>query len=367
MNLETVHDLADLLPPQGKHHYLQLRDAAADASAVTHGFALRLVEENQRRQSVSLRLTQIRAQRVDAEHPEMITQTRALADADAEIARINERVTAHNLIAAPRATLLRKVEDWLRSTAANHDFADIEPEPVKLQKGEQIPAGIDRHRRRLRELDADAHRINSAPYPSAHAKIVAANYINTLADAATPIVSSLVEHGGPLMIDGKQVEDAIVWPSKLAKFNVDTIATVSLAGVPAPVAGKGIATGEQVDVLGLMAFLFRDQMLARIGELVDAESDDKAALSPTQRAEQLATIAADRQAVELDEARLLWAGFGTTEPRPDMTPAAFLMVMPITKAERPVRDHADAVATARRARSASQPAGPGDISIPGLT
>ncbi|MBA4034938.1 MAG: hypothetical protein C0480_10105 [Bradyrhizobium sp.] len=346
-----IHDPADLLPPQGKQHYLQLRGAADDASAITHGLASRLIEENQRRQTVSLRLAQIRAQRVGDDHPEMVAMTRALADAVAEIERINARVAQHNLTAAPRSTLLRNIDAWLRTMAANHDFEDMEPEPVKLLRGEQIPTGLDRHRRRLRELDSDRARVEASPYPSSHAKMIAANYIDQLAEAATPVVSSLIEHGGPLVVDGAVVEPPIVFSeTKLVEMKVATSA------------GEGVSTGYQVDPVGLMAFLFRDQMLARINELVDLESDDKVALSREQRAEQLATIASDRQAVEIDEGRLLRAGFGTTEPRADMSPSAFLLVKAVPKAaRRSSRDHADAVADARRAREAaeSRPTMPG--------
>jgi len=354
MNLETVTDLADLLPPQGKRHYLLLRDASADSAAITHGLASRLIEENQRRQAVSMRLAQIRGKRVDDDHPEMIAQTRALADADAEIARINERVATHNMVAGPRAELLRNIDTWLRATAANHAFADIEPEPVKLLKGEQIPAGIDRHRRRLRELDADALRINSAPFPSSYAKSIAAAHINKLADAATPIVTNLIEHGGGLIVDGVMVEPPIVFATKMVKAEVDTAT------------GRGIAIGEHVDTVGLLAWLFKDQMLARIGEAIDAEAEDKIALSHEQRAEQLATIASDRQAVEFDETQLLWAGFGTTEARADMTPTAYLLVKPVTKAARPGRELTDDIVRQRRAHGVEGVAfTPADISIPG--
>ena len=324
MNLATTHDIAIVLPPEPQRKYRLLQDASRDSAAIGFGLAERLIEQNQRRQTASTRIAQIRGQRgVDADHPEMVAMNRTLADADAEIERINSRVATNNLTAGPRATLLRNIDAWLRATAGSNDFEEVEPEPVKLQKGEQISAGIERHRRRLRELDADAHRINSAPYPSSVAKAVAASYIDQLAEAAKPYVSHLVEHAGPLVIDGKMIEPPIAFPeTKLVQMKVSTVG------------GEGAATGYQTDPVGLMAFLFRDQMLARINELVDAEAEDKIALSREQRAEQLATIASDRQAVELDEARLLWAGFGTTEARADISPSAFLLVKAVPMSER---------------------------------
>ncbi len=364
MNLELIHDLALVLPPGAARHYRLLKDANADSAAVGYGFSTRLLEENERRRTAWTRLSQIRGQRgVDADHPEMVAMTRALADADGEIERINLRAAQHNLIAGPRAELLRNVESWIRATAVNHSIVDIEVvEPPKLLKGEATATAIERVRRRLRELDADAHRINSAPYPSAVAKQVAMNYIGQLAEAASQglAVSSCVEFAGPLVIDGKPVEPPIVFPMKGVEFEVTTSG-----------GNKGVATGLQPDLIGLIAFLFKDQMLARINELIDAESDDKAALTHEQRREQLATIAADREHAEQAEAYLLWASFREgviVEPRAAMSPAAFLMVGTVKADRRPGRDHADGIAAARAAlEGAAQRAGPGDIHIPGMT
>ncbi len=356
MDLSTIHDLAIVLPTEAARRYRILKDANADAAAITYGYSTRLIDEHERRLAASTRLAQIKGMRgVDADHPDYAAQTRILADADAEIERINARAQAHNLIAGPRATLLRNVESWIRATAPGHDLVDIElVEPPKLLKGETAATAVERVRRRLRELDADRNRIESAPFPSATAKEVAANYINELADAATPIVSSTVEHGGPLVIDGKPVEPPIVFASKLARFDVHTAA------------GPGVATGAAPDVIGLMAWLFKDQMLARIGEAIDVEADDKIALTHEQRREQLATIAADREHAEQDEAHLLWASYAAgaiVEPRGDMTPSAFLMVQAIRAGKRPTYDHADAIANARRAREAAE-SGPTSAGTP---
>lgn len=354
-HLATITDLSLLLPPVGQGRYRLLQDASRDSSAIGQGLAERLIEQNQRRQAASTRIAQIRGQRnVDAGHPEMILQTRALADADAEIERINSRVAVNNLTAAPRADLLRNINTWLRSTAAGHDFVDVElTDPPKLLKGETPATAIERVRRRLRELSADENRINSAPFPSSYAKQAAAAYLDRI--AAAPIVSNLIEHGGGLVIDGKPIEDPITFATKLVSARVDTAT------------GPGVAVGEQVDTVGLLAWLFRDQFLARIGEAIDGEAEDKIALSHEQRAEQLAVIRSDREHIEREEAHWLWASFSAgvvVEPRADMTPAAFLGVTAVRADRTAGRDHADAFAVARQA---GQPAGPGDISIPGLT
>lgn len=118
-----------------------------------------------------------------------------------------------------------------------------------------------------------------------------------------------------------------------------------------------------------MAWLFQDQMVKRIGEAIDAESDDAAALTHEQRREKLALIADDRGHDELEEAYWLWQSFAAgvvVEPRPDMSPTAFLMVTTAAKADRPAPfDHAEAIARGQRARSKGQPIKPDAVRLEG--
>jgi hypothetical protein len=52
----------------------------------------------------------------------------------------------------------------------NTTLEAVEVEPPKLNKGETVVDAIERHRRRVRELRADLHRIESATCPSSYAK-----------------------------------------------------------------------------------------------------------------------------------------------------------------------------------------------------
>jgi hypothetical protein len=77
------------------------------------------------------------------------------------------------------------VESWLRdgkpSGVRLEDFEG--PEPT-LNKGENgILDAIENRRRRVRELRADLHRIESAPFPSSHAKAQMRAQIGQLAQA----------------------------------------------------------------------------------------------------------------------------------------------------------------------------------------
>jgi hypothetical protein len=337
-------DPATVLSPESRRRFRLLSDAAADADAIGRGYAVRLVDLVEARQRAVMRLAQVRAQRVGDEHPEAVSQQAIIADADGQIERLNERVALHNTIAGPRRELLNRTTDWLRS-AAGHGFADVElVDPPKLLKGETTPeAAIPRLRRRLRELSADAARVEASPYPLAVAAKVAEETIRRRAVA--PVVSSLVEHAGPLTINGQRIEDAIVFPTKMAKADVTTMA------------GPGVAIGEQVDVVGLLCWLFPKEMTARIVGELRADSDaqtEAAALTHEQRREQLAVIQSDKDAVEAEEHHWLWAAFaaGTVvEPRADASPSAFLGVALARAEQRAHIDHADGVASARAAES----------------
>jgi hypothetical protein len=63
---------------------------------------------------------------------------------------------------------------------------------------------------------------------------------------------------------------------------------------------------EAVDVLGLIAWLMRDQFIASIEHEIDAASDDKAALSRDERERQEAAIMADVLQTERCEGALIW-------------------------------------------------------------
>ena len=67
-----------------------------------------------------------------------------------------------------------------------------------------------------------------------------------------------------------------------------------------------VAYAETPDVLGLLAWLLRDQLLAKINAGFDEIADDKVALSQAQREEAEARIRADMLATERSECSLIW-------------------------------------------------------------
>lgn len=343
---------ADSLPTEAARRLRTLRAGVADAAAFTGGYAFRMIQLVDARRDASTRLAALKHLRAGDDHPEVKMLTAAIADADAERARIDERLAAHNATSAPRADLLRNVESWLRTTSARHGFAQATIQ-AKPQKGETVEAAVDRLRRRIRECDALRHQVESAIYPLSVAKHAAETFVKQRAVA--PVTSSLLEFGGPLLDDGgRMIEEAVVFPRVMLKADVATAEA------------RGIATGETIDVAALLCWLFPREMVARIVEDLKPDADDGNALTADERRTRLATIAQDRLMIEAEECELLFQSLAAgvvIEARRDCDPGAFLGLTLTDKPAEPAAD--DAMLRARKAQGTGQPINPDAIRFEG--
>lgn len=149
------------------------------------------------------------------------------------------------------------------------EAAPIEASAVN-KRDERLPDAVERLRLRLRELDADAHRIRSAPFPSSDCKARLREYLDSLANRGTPDVSALVEHFAD-----------VGWP------RIETrLPLVAIGKDGSPIIGG--AQGEVPDLLALFAWLHRPALLKALDGLIDAEADDTQALSASDREVRLA-------------------------------------------------------------------------------
>jgi hypothetical protein len=203
---------------------------------------------------------------------------------------------------------LSKAEAWLRHgmpsgvTLQDHDGA-----PPQLHKNETIIDGVERLRHRCRELKADLHRILSAPFPSAYAKQQMRAQIEALAMRGMPDVANLVE-----------IDREIVWPMQSLQSEVYNAQPGATAFAQTP------------DALALTCWLHKDGVMDRE---INAEADDKAALSHEARQKAEAEVQADLLAVERDEAALVWQAQAQSLPcehRSDCSPVAILGVTLVT-------------------------------------
>jgi hypothetical protein len=245
---------------------------------------------------------------VDA--PQVIAAQRTLDKATDAFTRITELQATRSAAWQATSAALAECERWLREHGGT-TLEAVEIAPPRLAKGESLTDAILRVRRRVRELRADLHRIESAPYPSSHCKARMRVQVEELAQQGAPSLSSLIEH------DGK-----IEWPTQRVRSEVHG-------------EQRSLAFHEAVDVVGMLAFLHKDALIAALDAEIDSEADDKAALSHEQRQKQEAEVMGDLLAVERDEAALVWQAQAQglpVEHRADCSPQAILQVQLVTPA-----------------------------------
>jgi hypothetical protein len=236
---------------------------------------------------------------------------RKLERAEKELARRVELKETRTVRWTAAGRLHQSVSDWvLRGIPANCVIETVVDQPVNelLTKadGGRLDAAAQRYRLRRRELAADLHRVRSSPWPSSLAKAAAKELIDRLADAGMPNLDAAIEHGMDI-----------------------GFATTRLQSLVYNAQPGAVAYAEVPDVLGLLAWVIRDQLLAKINAGFDEIADDKSALSQQQREEMEAQISADSLAAERAECSLIWAAAERGEVidfRPDTSPQAALGV-----------------------------------------
>jgi hypothetical protein len=151
-----------------------------------------------------------------------------------------------------------------------------------LRKGERAADGVERHRRRLRELAADARRVRSAAWPSSGLIEETAAQIEQWAEAGTPSFDNMVEHHTPFAFPSMTLQ-SFVRGEKAA-----------------------LAFTETIDARGLLCWLFKEQLLEKVTAGLREAADYKNALSQQHREEAEAEISSDMLAIERAECAMIW-------------------------------------------------------------
>jgi hypothetical protein len=205
---------------------------------------------------------------------------------------------------------LATCESWLRhGVPGNCKLEAVEVEPPKLNKGESVTDGIERLRRRGRELRADLHRIASAPFPSSYVKAQMRAQVEALAMQGAPSASSLIEHDGKIEFQAQRVTSEVHAERRLLAFT------------------------EVPDAVALVAWLHKDALIAALDREIASEADDAAALSHEARQQREAEAMGDLLDIERQEAALVWLAQSQRLPvehRADCSPLALLGLQLIT-------------------------------------
>jgi hypothetical protein len=235
----------------------------------------------------------------------VIAAEKHLEKMTADFKRLQELQEVRSAAWQTASAALANVENWLRhGVPGNCKLEAVEVEQPKLLKNEGLLDGVDRFRRRGREVKAAIHTIQSSCYPRSFACAEIRREVETLAVRGTPVVSDVIEHAGK-----------IVWP--MQRVTSEVIGAEQRAR----------AFTEIPDTLALFAFVHKDALLAVLDALIDAEADDAASLSHEERQRREAEALGDLLDIERQEAALVWQAQAQglpVEHRADISPLALL-------------------------------------------
>jgi hypothetical protein len=164
----------------------------------------------------------------------------------------------------------QNVEDWLRLLPRGVRLLDYDG-PIAAGDLAQLMA-------RRHELKNRLAAIEAAPYPSALCKERMRKQIETLAVAGKPNVGNLTRFGAEIIFPRERVEARV--------FNAEQ--------------PGAIAFGENTAALATMAWALKPALVAALDRAIDAEADDRKALSPEDRERQAAE--AEAALLDLDRA-----------------------------------------------------------------
>jgi hypothetical protein len=242
--------------------------------------------------------------------PRVLRARERIAAADAELRRFEDRRDARTAEWTPLGQLIDATERWLQSLPGDAVIEPAEVETPKLLKGETPSAAVDRLRRKRRDLIADLAQVEAAPITSTTARALVKAEVEALAARGRPDLYGTIEHAEPIR-----------WPE--SRISAPLVGFAQSEGQPML---QGTATAKVSDALALIAWMYRDDLLAALDAEVDAVADDAAALTDDERAARKADILTSVLEYERAEVALIDEIGGAVAFRPDTDPRALLAV-----------------------------------------
>ena len=304
-------DPIEILPAVAADKLRLLRQRSADAFALCVPFS-ELQDASVAKQGAEQRLKRL------VDHPSeggfglkdddarVVTARKTLAKLADDLSRLNQRGELRTASWHATSRTLAACEEWLKTgRPGNCTLEPVEVELPRPAKGENgLLDQIENRRRRVRELRADQHRIESSCLPANIAKAKMRSEIDALVARGAPDVSPMIEH-----LDGK-----IGWPLTTLRSTIFN-------------SPGAVAFAETPDVLAVFAWTFKDALVKRLDAEIDANSDDPNSMSPEERERRSAEVLGDIIDIEMQEATMVFAAQRSgiaVEQRPDITPLALL-------------------------------------------
>ena len=253
--------------------------------------------------------------------PQVRAVRRELERAETELARLNTLRETRNARAQACGQLERAVTDWLVNggVPGNCEIVSIEDPPLSelliKADGGRLDVAVQRYRQQV-ETHAEALRkLRASPFTAEEARAAIATEINARADKATPNVARVMKFLEPIHF-------ATTFSQGLAQ-NVD------------PKLTPAIVANEAIDSLGVLCWMFRSEMIAKLQGMVTESAD---AVSQKDREIEEARLGALLLEVERCECGAIWHAEAKGELidfRGTVSPQAVLGVTLVTRPPTP--------------------------------
>jgi hypothetical protein len=258
---------------------------------------------------------------LDENASQVFEERRMLERAEKELARLTTLKDTRSARATVAGQLERAVSDWLLEggVPGNCELEAIADPPLSelliKADGGRIDAAVARYRREVEGHAEILQKLRASFFTKAEVDALIADQINSLADAAAPDISRAAQFLEP-------VKFATAYSQKLAP-SLD------------PKAPPAIVGSEAIDSLGLLCWMFRSEMIAKLQGMV---TENRAAISQSEREAREAQIGGLMLEAERAECSLIFHAERKGEIidfRVDTSPQALLGVRLVT------RPHAD--------------------------
>jgi hypothetical protein len=203
----------------------------------------------------------------DDNHPTMVAARESLARIEQDLDfRVQKRIE-HAAQANHLGRLVSNLASYLATVPLDVDLLPWTFDSDPLKKGESPDAALKDSRAVIADLQAELAGVKAAEIPRAQKKEIWHAQLESMARRAAPNVAALVKNGGQV------------------RFATTDVSLGLAAIVPTAEAAivVGSANGTVADALGLIAYLFPNELQAAIDAQIDSLSNDETALSDQQR------------------------------------------------------------------------------------
>ena len=245
-------DVIELLPPAAADKLRALRQRSADAHAVCVSHS-ELQEQTALKNDAEQALKRLTDHPSNGGHnlpptdPRAVVAEKHLAKMTDDLRRLQERTEARATAWQAASAAMAACEAYLRDgKPGNTTLEAVEIEPPKLAKGENgLLDAVSRLRHHCRELRADLHRIESAPFPSSYAKRKMREQIEALAQRGVPDVSVLIEHDRDIAWPTQRLSSQVIGAEQRALAFAEVTDTPALNEAGGTARGHGQRIGQQ--------------------------------------------------------------------------------------------------------------------------